>query len=240
MAFDLYCRIPFQETNARNPLVCEMAQVLQRSPASVARKLGNFGSFDTSLRQKGIKGLGHAGKLDREVWDEFHRDWPGLVSAAAELRAKHGFGVIEADREALQLPDGPTERTVKAKARLHQSFFRAAVLSSYLRECCITGLAIPEALVASHIVPWSTDERFRADPTNGLCMSATFDRLFDRGLLMVTEDLRVRFSERILRDTHEITRSRIAAFEGQRIRLPQRFLPNPNRLAWHRENVFRG
>ena len=45
LAFDLYCRIPFRKTKANNRDVIELAKLLGRSPASVARKLGNFGSF---------------------------------------------------------------------------------------------------------------------------------------------------------------------------------------------------
>ena len=52
LAFDLYCRIPFQKTKANNPDVIQLAELLGRSPASVARKLGNFGSFDPELQRQ--------------------------------------------------------------------------------------------------------------------------------------------------------------------------------------------
>lgn len=45
LAFGLYCRIPFKKTKANNPIVIKLAKLLHRSPASVARKLGNFGSL---------------------------------------------------------------------------------------------------------------------------------------------------------------------------------------------------
>ena len=38
LAFDLYCRIPFKKTKANNPDVIELANLLKRSPASIARK----------------------------------------------------------------------------------------------------------------------------------------------------------------------------------------------------------
>ncbi len=78
LAFGLYCRVPFKKTKANNPDIIELAMLLKRSPASVARKLGNFGSFDPELQKQQISGLGHASKLDREIWDEFHRDWNQL------------------------------------------------------------------------------------------------------------------------------------------------------------------
>jgi putative restriction endonuclease len=67
LAFDLHCRIPFQQTKAGNPKVQELAVLLGRTPASVVRKLGNFGAFDPELQQKSITGLVYASKLDKEV-----------------------------------------------------------------------------------------------------------------------------------------------------------------------------
>ena len=86
LAFELYCRIPFQKTKANNPAVKELAVILGRTPASVARKLGNFGAFDPTLRRMEIRGLTHTSKLDREIWDEFRADGNGLVWQAALLR----------------------------------------------------------------------------------------------------------------------------------------------------------
>ena len=43
-------------------------------------------------------------------------------------------------------------------SRVNQHFFRAAILAAYENlRCCITGLAVPGLLVASHIVPWARD-----------------------------------------------------------------------------------
>ncbi len=60
LAFDLYCRIPFRKTKADNADVIALAEVLQRTPASLARKLGNFGAFDPELRKQEISGLTEA------------------------------------------------------------------------------------------------------------------------------------------------------------------------------------
>ncbi len=79
LAFDLYCRIPFQKTKASNPKVQELAALLGRTPSSVARKLGNFGAFDPELQRKGISGLVHASNLDKEIWDEFHQNWGTIL-----------------------------------------------------------------------------------------------------------------------------------------------------------------
>lgn len=244
LAFDLYCRIPFARTKANNPLVKELAQLLSRSPGSVARKLGNLGSFDPVLRNANISGLSNTSKLDEQVWNEFHADWSGLVMEADRIRMAR-CGVAEASGrieecwdEQCELPVGPSERTVLAKQRVHQTFFRAAVLSAYNGTCCVTGIPLQECLRASHIVPWARDERFRADPTNGLCLSATFDRLFDTGLMTIDADFRVMFAPYVLLSEDAAIKKYFSNLQGNRICLPQRFRPAADRLAWHRENVF--
>lgn len=237
LAFDLYCRIPFQRTKASNPDVQKLATILDRSPASVARKLGNFGAFDPELKKLNISGLQHGSRLDLEIWEEFHKDWNVLVLEASKLRTSFNETPPE---KSLEIPFGPSERVATAKQRIHQSFFRDAVLSSYENRCCITGISLPECLIASHIVPWSADERFRADPTNGLCLSSTFDRLFDAGLITVTDDLVVRLSQRLLGMTKGPVHELICRYHEHSIFPPMRFAPEMARLRWHRENVFIG
>ncbi len=241
LAFDLYCRIPFKATKASNPKVIELAQLLNRSAAAVARKLGNFGAFDPALRKQRIVGLTHTAKLDREIWNEFHRDWAGLVEHAARLRVRLGVRSTQDDlgRHFDRLR-GPSERTALTRQRLHQAFFREAVLSSYNNSCCVTGLSVSEALIASHIIPWSTDVGRRADPRNGLCLSATFDRLFDAGLLTIERDLTIRVSQILRSRTDKATGTLILRYHGRAVRRPCRFTPSEECLDWHRQNVFRG
>ncbi|MEF8702602.1 MAG: HNH endonuclease signature motif containing protein [Candidatus Accumulibacter sp. UW26] len=55
--------------------------------------------------------------------------------------------------------------------------------------CCVTGLAVPELLRASHIKPWalcdSDDERL--DVFNGLLLAPHLDAIFDGGWVSVGE-----------------------------------------------------
>jgi len=236
LAFELYCRIPFQRTKATDPPVKEMAALLHRTPASVARKLGNFGASDPQLAARNISGLTHGSKLDKAVWDEFHADWNNLIVRAHDLRRERE--PQEREDVPLTVPTGPSERIVTAKQRLHQIFFRDAILSSYNARCCVTGLPLVECLVAGHIIPWSVDERRRADPTNGVCMSATFDRLFDAGLVTIEDDLTLRVSKRVRGLKDEAAAVLVAARHGQKIIPPARFFPDPECLRWHREHVF--
>lgn len=236
LAFELYCCIPFQRTKATEPRVKELAKILHRTPASVARKLGNFGAFDPQLAARNISGLTHGSKLDRTVWDEFHADWNGLIVKAHELRCERE--TKEHEPESLTFPSGPSDRIATVRQRLHQSFFRSAVISSYNNRCCVTGLPLGECLVAGHIIPWSIDEHRRADPTNGVCLSATFDRLFDSGLITIDNDLTLLVSGRVRGLNDQSVSRLVTAYHGQKITHPSRFYPSIDCLSWHRENRF--
>lgn len=236
LAFELYCRVPFGRITTRNPLIRELAVGLGRTPASVTRKLGNFGAFDPDLAARNVSGLTHGSKLDRAIWDEFHRDWNGLVVRAHEIRRR--LKPSEGVERPTAPPLGPSERIVTVKQRLHQAFFRDAVLSSYNSRCCVTGIPLVECLIAGHIIPWSIDERRRADPTNGLCLSATFDRVFESGLMTIADDLTLRVSKRIRSLADRAVIEHVAGRHGQKITPPVRFYPDPACLRWHRENIF--
>ena len=56
--------------------------------------------------------------------------------------------------------------------------------------CPLTGIAEPELLRASHIVPWAACESDaeRLDVHNGLLLSALWDAAFDKGLTSFADD----------------------------------------------------
>ena len=241
LAFDLYCRIPFKKTKANNPQVIELAGLLKRSPASIARKLGNFGSFDPELQKRQVSGLSHTGKLDREVWEEFNNDWNRLVLEAGQLRDELAPTSQVEDKDDLEIIPLAikTESEAIRKTRICQAFFRSTILSSYEETCCITGLRIVECLIASHIIPWSVSEQLRTDPRNGLCLSATFDRLFDRGLITISEDFDVIVSSALRKLGDRRINDMICGYHGKPMLRPQRFVPLKMHLQWHRSNVYR-
>src|SRR5208283_3254377 len=96
--------------------------------------------------------------------------------------------------------------------------------------------AVPALLTASHIVPWAEDVKNRTNPRNGLCLNALHDKAFDCGLLTVTPDYRISISNR-LRNAGEtddgIARRLFAHYEGRKITLPDRFIPDPEFLKYH-------
>lgn len=143
------------------------------------------------------------------------------------------FNTIETDEE-LVFPSGPTEVTREVKVRRVQRFFRKAVLESYNNRCAISGLAIPELLVASHIIPWAEDESRRADPTNGIALNALYDKAFDRHLISFDENFRLVLSHQIKAQAKdEIVKEYFLKFEGAVLEMPYRFVPDISSMNNH-------
>lgn len=242
VALKLYCEIPFGKMHARNPEIIRYAKLIKRTPSALAMKLTNFASLDPEIRSSGRSGLSGVSRLDREIWDEMTSDWPRLAKEIAEvesnLRDRQPRG-HEPEHDAASYV-GETRSTI-VMARIGQAFFRNAVLSAYEFKCCITGLPIPELLVASHIIPWREDRANRLNPRNGLCLSAVHDRAFDLGFIAVSEELCVLLSSRLrkMRSDPYINNT-FCIYEGRPINLPKKFSPDTGFLKHHRESAFRG
>ncbi len=228
VAFNLYCKIPFGRIHNRSPEIIALAKALGRTPSAVAWKLCNLARLDPSLQKRGIVGAKHGSKSDIEVWDEFNGNWDKLAFESerllAQLADREVEDVVGIDKR--DLPAEGKERMSFVRVRVNQYFFRAAILAAYQSRCCITGLAIPSLLNASHIVPWSVDSRNRMNPSNGLCLNAIHDRAFDCGLLTVTPDFHVKLSSALKRNRADKTAQQfLGRYDGIRIRLPHDLNP---------------
>jgi putative restriction endonuclease len=241
IAFNLYCKIPFSKAVKTNPEVIQVAELIGRTPSAVAFKLGNFGSFDEELKKRGIGGLPNTSKLDKVIWDEFNENWEELAYESESLIAKLNAINVEqtADLELLDIPAGK-ERNRLVKQRINQNFFRKAVLASYNSRCCITKLQVPELLVASHIVPWSVDEKNRLNPRNGLCLNPIHDKAFDKGLITITTDYKVKVSNYLYEFSQDPPYDNFFfKYDNQPISLPNKFLPEKKFLEFHHSTIFK-
>ncbi len=243
LAINLYCKTPFGRLHNRNPDIIKLATLLGRTPSAVGWKLVNFASLDPNLKKRGIKGAVNVSQLDREIWNEFNSNWERLAYESEMLLAKWTGERIEivAEIDPLEIPRKGLDRKALVKIRVNQNFFRAAVLAAYEFRCCITGLAVPDLLNASHILPWSKDEKNRVNPRNGLCLNTLHDRAFDRGLLTITSDLKVRISPSIKKPAKRTdpTQQFLTRYDGMTITLPRRFLPEREFLEYHNEKIFK-
>lgn len=239
LALHLYCQLPFRKTKASTPAVIELSRRLGRTPASVARKLGNFGAFDPTLAAAGISGLAHFSRADQAIWSKYSSDWGALADDAAKILGTVLQEEPLPEEGSVRLPTGPSEVESLVRLRRHQAFFRRTVLASYGATCCICELEIPDLLIASHIVPWSENEALRSDPTNGLCLCCSHDRAFDRGYLSLTQEGLIVTSPLLGAFESGSCRTLLREFNGARWIPPSRFMPNGDYLKWHQEHVFR-
>lgn len=241
IALNLYCKIPFNKVSSNHPDIIRIAKIIGRSSNSVKMKIGNFGSFDPELKKKGIVGLRNTSKLDELVWNEFNNDWENLSYESEILISKFTNQPLEkiAEIDINDLPIGK-ERETLIKARVNQNFFRSTVLSSYNSRCCITGLSIPELLVASHIIPWSVDKKNRLNPHNGLCLNSIYDRAFDCGLITITSNYKVKLSKYLYKFKKEVSVAELfLKYDNQSILLPDKFIPSMELLKYHNKNIFK-
>lgn len=245
VAINLYCQIPFGRLHKGNPIIIKTAKLIGRTPDALAMKLTNLASLDPAITETGRKGLDGSSNLDKTIWAEFEEN-PDVIGYESQLLvdalAKQDQSVeplsSETEPESL-LPSYYAESTTaRTQIRVKQSFFRKAVLSSYENRCCITGLADPRLLIASHIVPWSKDEHNRLNPANGLCLSALHDKAYDRGLITVTADFEIRVSGQLQGQTSQLAQNYLLNLTGKKIDLPKKFIPNRDFLAYHAENIF--
>ncbi len=171
LTLHLYCRTPFGKLHKTNPDIIQLANTIGRSPSAVALKAVNFASLDPSIHQKGMS---NTSKADRALWNAFMQNSTDIAEKAealyeSRIANQQPVPPVYEIKEP-KFPTGETETIREIKARRVQNFFRRTVLQSYNNRCAISGLAIPQLLVASHIIPWSEDVSRRADPTNGIVL----------------------------------------------------------------------
>ncbi|WP_238608879.1 HNH endonuclease, partial [Bifidobacterium animalis] len=202
MAFALYLGLPKKELDDRGEAVRELASSLDRTPNSVSLKIWNIAAHDENRLATGRVGMSHGSKLDAWVWDEYNKDEEmflakclGLLPPKVQSHVlNEGKYLPETKLETtlsdlkLNIPEGTIRHVVQAQ-RVNQSYFRNSLLANYGGKCCVTGIAIPQLLVASHIKPWSaSDSREKTMASNGLLLNAFHDCAFDRGLMTLDDN----------------------------------------------------
>ena len=116
------------------------------------------------------------------------------------------------------------------------AIFRKAILEVYDNQCAITGLKVADArnrslVDACHIAPFA--ESYNDSIRNGLALSPTFHRAFDRGLIAISDKYKILVHPK-LRDFNPKTG--IKQFENKDIFLPinSKFHPSEKHLREHR------
>lgn len=157
-----------------------------------------------------------------------------LLSRAASLQdiSDSDMAVVPKDRQVI----------VGAVARLSRaSDFRRKVIVAYEHRCAVTRMQL-RLIDAAHILPvgapGSNDE-----VNNGLCLSPTYHRAYDRGLIYLDEDLIIRINPGQERDLVRLGQAGglpdFKAYLDKRIHLPADRRQWPNRELIRLANQFR-
>lgn len=243
MAFVLYQILSPREQDDKNNDVMALAAAIGRTPDAVAKKIANIAAHDEQRIALGKKGLTHGSKKDAEIWERYKTEGDSLIDEAIRLLdATVKVDVSSGDELGYlmaRLPEG-RDRTVIARTRVNQQYFRNTLLENYEHRCCVTGLKVDQLLVASHIKPWSDanpkSERLAAD--NGLLLNAFHDRAFDKGLMTIDYDYRIVISSKVKKDG--MTRRWLYDYEGESIQMPRRCRPRREFIEYHNDVIFQG
>lgn len=241
LALSVYFQLPFGRLNRTTPEVQELAKLIGRNDNSAALRLVNFAACDPYIINSGRKGMVSGIGVCKPIWDEFADDKERLFNEAQRIKAEKLHKSVEETLNITPQDLEGKEKSVVIKQRVNQSVFRSMILYNYEGRCAITGINIPDLLVAGHIIPWadSTPQQ-KLCPENGICLSALYDKAFDRGLITISpDDYTVRLSSALREyESQEYYDRHFGSFNGQKIKMPIEHRPDRDYLAYHRDHVF--
>lgn len=243
LVLNLYLKMPFGKMHKGNPDIIRMARLIGRTPDAVAYRLVNYAACDPLLKQRGISGMTHGGKKCEETWAEFIEDREQLLFESERILAKYEGLSIE-QKFSASLKDIPRDiagetKVRQVRTRVNQNVFRQIVLANYDGRCALTGIDLPELLVASHVIPWSENKKERLNSENGICLSSLYDKAFDQGLIGFDHTAKVIFSTRLSNNIgKDYYEKYFKPIHGASLADAKKYAVNPTFLEWHRDCVF--
>ena len=173
---------------------------IQSAPATLAQELARtFADHDSKL--------GQAFALPTEAALARWLRRAAALSQALPNQAVTAFEQqVQTELSAMAPPAAQNTEVLRmVRQRVGQQAYRQAMLDYWGGACAVTGLALPQALRASHAKPWaecSTDAE-RLDVYNGFLLSANLDALFDSFLISFTDDGELLMSDQIAQPDRE-------------------------------------
>jgi putative restriction endonuclease len=242
LALNLYLKLPFGKFHSATPEIIKLSNLIDRTPSSVSMRLSNFASVDPYHQNRGIGGLPGGKKQVEPIWNEFINNKEELIYESERILAYLENNPIEIKFKKILMGTEHLRGETKlreVKTRVNQNVFRQIVLSNYSGKCAISGIDIPQLLLASHIIPWSTNETERLNPENGICLSALYDRAFDKGLIGFNQKYEILLSNDLKGKNKENYFGTYFSFlQGKKINLPEKYLPKKEFIEFHLDVIF--
>lgn len=113
------------------------------------------------------------------------------------------------------------------------------ITDAYSRKCSISGEKTLPVLEAAHIKPYE-----KSGPhfiSNGLLLRSDIHKLFDKGYLTITNNLKIEVSNKI-KEEYENGRE-YYKFHGQNLSfIPKREIDKPGKefIEWHNKYIYKG
>lgn len=245
--------LPLLAIQNSNPFSAWMSQNTGLSESSIGKYSNAVGTISTEMHQKGTiqKPIENMSPLELDLAIALILSDPDFVSkntrgnhmysnalkqyryflnTTAEDPNAHSF-IDEIKNDAL-IPE--TEKTAIIQSRVGQGIFRKSLFDKYQGRCIITGIDHPKLLIASHIKPWAvSSNKERLSVENGLLLSATYDRLFDSGLITFDSYGKIFLSSLI--GTENIKRLRLSPGTSFDLRMSEKM---KEYLSYHNDVLF--
>ncbi len=244
LALNLYMKLPFGKISSRTPEVQHLASLIGRTANAASMRLSNFASVDPFHQSRGVKGLTGGIRQVKPIWDEFYENKEALIFESEMILAGLENQTIESKfaEELIGTAHLKGEDKIReVKTRVNQQVFKQIVSANYNGKCAITGINIPQLLIASHIIPWSKNENERLNPENGIYLSALYDKAFDNGLIGINPNFEIILSPMLKTyEKEHFYPHNFSNLSGMKLNSPLKYPPRKEFLQFHLDTIFKG
>lgn len=167
--------------------------------------------------------------------------WPAQIVGDTPESLTFRVEIVDSDFAGIAALAGASKDIImrryartEVRRRLHQSIFRTHVIAAYSERCTVCRFAHTDMLDAAHIIPDGDPDGLAAVP-NGLALCKLHHAAYDRNLLGITPDYKVKIRKDVMEEEDGPTlKYGLQEFNGLKLAvLPAKteLQPNPDSLA---------
>ncbi|OPC81863.1 restriction endonuclease [Embleya scabrispora] len=208
------------------------------------RTKGGHGSPGTNVGD--LRASGAAGRLAADLRSSLRSD-PALLGRMArtvlDLHFPPSLHRELCDAVGLEIEDAETRPLIPGQRRRSPAL-RELVLTAYEYQCAFCGYdgrigAMPVGLEAAHVRWWALGGP--DEVANAVCLCSLHHKLFDKGVLGVSDEHRVMVAQRFVGHS-AAARDHVLALTGRPLLGPQPGASPiaPDHRSWHTDQVFQG